>query len=226
MNNDLDEIKRLIDRYMEGETSIEEQDRLARFFRSSDIPEELKPYQAMFDTLSVPIEEPSVAEVDAFALANGVKVKEQSKIVPMFLKIASVAAVVALVFLMGYHIGGNRQKVPTVAQVPVMKEKVIRQVSVVKDTVVIERPVVVRKTITKEVAVNTSPLHDERIPVSRDFAYSKDIGVGAVHQTTVMTVTSPEDVEKYFKEALDAHQEIESKEIKKNFKSYGYEVSF
>ena len=45
MDKDLNNIKRLIDHYMNGETSIEEQDILTEFFRSSHIPEELKPYK-------------------------------------------------------------------------------------------------------------------------------------------------------------------------------------
>jgi len=41
-----------------------------------------------------------------------------------------------------------------------------------------------------------------------------------------MAATSPDNVEKYFNQVLDAQQEIEKKEIKNDFKSYGYEVSF
>ena len=225
MNKDLDYMKRLIDQYMNGETSIEEQDILAEFFRSPDIPEELKPYKDMFDILSEPITEPSDEEVDAFALANNVKIRGRARIVPMFLKIASVAAVVVFVFLIGYCWGRKSDTTQAVAQSPVIKERIVKQVCVVKDTVMIERPVIVQKTIVKQVADNqqSHPCATKNLASSSAFVNNTgDTGLRCV----TMAATSPDNVEKYFNQILDAQQEIEKKEIKNDFKSYGYEVSF
>ena len=225
MNKDLDYMKRLIDRYMNGETSIEEQDILAEFFRSPDIPEELKPYKAMFDILSEPIIEPSDEEVDAFALANSVKIRGRARIAPMFLKVASVAAVVVFVFLMGYCWGRKNDSAPVVAQSPVIKERIVKQVCVVKDTVMIERPVIVQKTIVKQVADNQRSHRCVEKNLGNSSAFVNSTGDTGLRCVT-MAATSPDNVEKYFNEILEAHQEIEKKEIKNDFKSYGYEVSF
>lgn len=225
MDKDLNNIKRLIDHYMNGETSIEEQDILTEFFRSSHIPEELKPYKAMFDILSEAIPEPSDEEVDAFALSNNVRIRGRARIAPLFLKIASVAAVVIFVFLMGYCWGKRNDATPVVAQSPAVKERIVKQVCVVKDTVMIDRPVIVHKTIVKQVAENqqSHPCVTKNLASSSAFVNNTgDTGLRCV----TMAATSPDNVEKYFNQVLDAQQEIEKKEIKNDFKSYGYEVSF
>jgi hypothetical protein len=229
MNKDLDDIKKLIDQYLDGDATIEEQDRLAEFFRSSDIPEELKPYQAMFDLLAVPMAEPSDEEVDAFALANGVKIKEKARVVPMILKVASVVAVILVVFVIGYHLGcsGGMNTASPLVSAPLVKERIIRQVSVMKDTVMIERPIVVKKMIVKKVATNECQQRGEKEMIARDISFVQpDVIAPPIHQVSSMVATSPDDVNKYFNEVLEANQEIEKKEVKNDFKSYGYEVSF
>ena len=224
MNKDLDYIKKLIDRYMNGETSIREQDILAEFFSSSDIPDELKPYRAMFDTLSEPISQPSDEEIDGFALANCIKIRERAKVVPMLLKIASVAAVVAFVFLIGYCWGRKYDSKPVVAQSPAVKERIIKQVCIVKDTVMIERPVIIKKTIVKQVAENQQSHPCGTKSLNSGSIFVSNTGDKRVRCVT-MAATSPDNVEKYFDEVIEAKQEIEKKEIKNDFKSYSYEVS-
>lgn len=224
MNKDLDYIKKLIDRYMNGETSIREQDILAEFFSSSDIPDELKPYRAMFDMLSEPIPQPSDEEIDAFALANNVKIRGRAKVAQMFLKIASVAAVVAFVFLIGYCWGRKNESKPVVAQSPAVKERIIKQVCIVKDTVMIERPVIIKKTIVKQVAENQQSHPCVAKSLNSGSIFVSNAGDKRVRCVT-MAATSPDNVEKYFDEVIEAKQEIEKKEIKNDFKSYSYEVS-
>ena len=41
-------IKELLDRFMDGETTVEEEDVLSMYFRQADVPEEWRDYQAMF----------------------------------------------------------------------------------------------------------------------------------------------------------------------------------
>jgi hypothetical protein len=225
MDKDLDYMKRLIDQYMNGETSIEEQGILAEFFRSSHIPEELKYYKTMFDVLSEPITEPSDEELDAFALANNIKIRGRAKLAPMFFKIVSVAAIAVFVFLIGYCFGKRSDSIPVITQVPAIRERIVKQICIVKDTVMIERPVIVKKMIIKQVADNSQTHHRIKKEFRNDCDFAKSTADTGLRCVT-MAATSPDNVEKYFKKALDAHDEIEKKEVKNDFKSYGYAVSF
>ena len=45
---DYNNIRKLLDKYWEGESSIEEESQLRSFFSGEDIPEDLKPYQPLF----------------------------------------------------------------------------------------------------------------------------------------------------------------------------------
>lgn len=235
----IDDMKRLIERYMDGETTIEEQDLLSGFFRSSDVPDELKPYQRMFEMLETPMAEPTDEEVDAFALANGVDVRKKARLLPLLLKIASVAAVIAIVFITGYRIGGSRlSEVSVLPRTPVssgrydartatVKGQITGQAGIVHDTVMVVRPVVIRKTIVRQMAAASPIQKDESETTFHGIAMAhQDSSEAHARQYSSMVATEPDDVDKYFKEALEAHQEIEKKEIKNDFKSYGYEVSF
>ena len=43
------QIKALLDKYMDGQTTVEEEALLADYFRSGDVPAEWEDYRAMFD---------------------------------------------------------------------------------------------------------------------------------------------------------------------------------
>lgn len=45
---DYNNIRKLLDKYWEGETSLQEETQLRDFFTGNDIPEDLKPYQSLF----------------------------------------------------------------------------------------------------------------------------------------------------------------------------------
>lgn len=48
MTNEFDDIKKLTQRFMDGLTTIEEEDRLAAYYRTHDVPEEWREYKEMF----------------------------------------------------------------------------------------------------------------------------------------------------------------------------------
>ena len=59
------QIKALLDKFMDGQTTVEEEAMLAEFFRSGDVPAELEDYRLMFDYFDrdmegdlVPVEQP------------------------------------------------------------------------------------------------------------------------------------------------------------------------
>lgn len=105
-------MKRLIDRYMNGLTSPEEQRRLHRLLMADDLPEEYLPYLEMFTLLGEPMEVPSDKELKDFAQANQLEVAETEggHIIPLrpWLRYAGIAASLVLVFLAGrWSVGEN-----------------------------------------------------------------------------------------------------------------------
>lgn len=98
------ELDRLIDRYTEGLTSPEEQERLHRLLMADDLPEEYMPYREMFALLAEPMEVPTDEELTAFACENGLELSERraKRITPKpWLRYAGIAASFVLVFLAG-----------------------------------------------------------------------------------------------------------------------------
>lgn len=91
-----EEIQILIDRYFEGDTTIEEERRLYAFFKRDRIPAEFSEYTEMFRDLA------AVGDVPAPAVQ-----KKPAYRLPMFWlrAAASAAAVVAIVF--GVRLAGN-----------------------------------------------------------------------------------------------------------------------
>ncbi len=114
------DIQRLIDRFMSGKTSLDEEARLAAYFRTHDVPEEWADYKAMFAYFD--------AGMPAGNAAGSGKAAATVAIVPWWRKAArwaAAAAVIAAVAAAALHVGlttdsgnagaGSPQR-PTVAQ--------------------------------------------------------------------------------------------------------------
>lgn len=105
-------IDSLIDRYMNGLTSPEEQRRLHRLLMADDLPEEYLPYREMFTLLGEPMEVPSAKELKDFAQANQLEVAETEgrHVIPLrpWLRYVGIVASLVLVFLAGrWSVGEN-----------------------------------------------------------------------------------------------------------------------
>lgn len=104
-------MKGLIDRYMNGLTSPEEQRRLHRLLMADDLPEEYMPYREMFALLGEPMEIPSDEELTAFARENGLELTEKKTklaVLKPWLRYAGIAASFVLIFLAGrWSVGEN-----------------------------------------------------------------------------------------------------------------------
>lgn len=108
---DINNIYKLLDRYMEGENTQDELHELERFFlESENIPEDLLPYKEMFEVLDTPLPSPSDEELKMFCEVNDIqpvspttdKLPEEQKVVELKPKIvwwkyAGVAAAIALI---------------------------------------------------------------------------------------------------------------------------------
>ncbi len=138
----------LLDRYMEGESSQEEQKEIERYFRETkDIPEELEVYRSMYEVIGQETEVPTQEELDRFCKANGVELQPavpvdsdtceggvsvplKPKIQPMWWRIAGVSASVVLVFslyTMGF-LGGGMDEHNMVAEETDTTSNVVRDV--------------------------------------------------------------------------------------------------
>lgn len=122
---DKQEITRILDKFMTGETSLEEEKMLAQYFRTHEVGDEWQEYKemfALFDNGEVDIE-PDDASNQSFDDDNGKimmlpkAVNEKPKIIPIWWLTAGIAASVLL--LLALHYKGNDVKPeaqPMVAQ--------------------------------------------------------------------------------------------------------------
>lgn len=138
----------LLDRYMEGESSQEEQKEIERYFRETkDIPEDLEVYRSMFEVIGQEPDVPTQEELDRFCKANGVELQPavpvdsatcdggvsvplKPKIRPMWWSMAGIAASVVLVFslyTMGF-LGGGMDEHDMVAEETDTTSNVVRDV--------------------------------------------------------------------------------------------------
>jgi len=94
-------IQQLIDRFMAGETSLDEEQQLARYFRTHDVPDDLLPYKQMFAYFDSGMDDraltPQQAEADAAPS------KRWARILLPAAAAASAAAVALLLVLTFWH---------------------------------------------------------------------------------------------------------------------------
>lgn len=93
MTNKMDnrkEIEQLLNRFMDGQTSLDEEDRLARYMRRADVPEEWQAYKEMFAWFDegMPQDAPSTAQT-----------RRRARRVAMWAGLAAAAAVALTVVM-------------------------------------------------------------------------------------------------------------------------------
>src|SRR5574344_896806 len=110
MKTSEDEIRKLLDRYLDGETTGDEEYLLAEFLSGDDMPEDLIPFREMFAAVRKPYEAPGEAEVEAYINEHKPEVsrwmdadkKSKARIAPIVLRIAAVAAVALILLTMTF----------------------------------------------------------------------------------------------------------------------------
>ena len=216
-------IKQLIECYLKGETSVEEENRLNEFFCQSDIPEEFIPYRQMFHIVTAPNDTPDDELLESFADNNGVKKKHSVRILPLMFRTASAAAVVILIFMAGYHF--NNKSIPQ----PIMKERIVRVTTTVRDTVRERIPVIINRTVNRKVYVAVAQKqHIEDVKSTNRNEY--DVASIDTHQTNpivgrTLLSGAPIDVNAEFSECAKAQSQFENQEMKIFIKTLGYEVN-
>lgn len=101
--NNIDDIKKLIDKYLEGETTNGEERALTEYFECNAVPDDLVPFKDMFSDLSQPNNCSDDKAIDAFFEENCIEKKRvRVRRIPLLVRIAVMAASVVSVFLAGY----------------------------------------------------------------------------------------------------------------------------
>ena len=150
-NHNKQEIARLLSKFMAGETNVAEENLLAQYFRTHEVPDEWAEYKemfALFDNGQVDIE-PETETSDRLSNADSAKiqtqpqtVREKPKIAVLRWLVAGIAASVILVLV--FHLGKN-----TAEQTSLVKEKS----AIVKDSVQLKHKAITPTERTEEAVV-------------------------------------------------------------------------
>lgn len=93
-----DKIRELLVRYMEGESTQEEQRVLKEFFRNAEnLPADLEPYAQLFAILEEKVQTPTVEALDRFAEGQGPAPRRRMPLWPLLA--AACIAAFAFIFL-------------------------------------------------------------------------------------------------------------------------------
>lgn len=128
MNKDIQDIQQLLDRFLEGTSTLDEEKRLADYFRTHEVGEELSAYKemfAMFDDGQVEVK------------------KNKNRVIPLWAwyVVGTVAASIAIVFFLNNQEGIVPSDTPLIAHVDTAQPKQPQQTQT--DTIIIpmqERP--------------------------------------------------------------------------------------
>ena len=139
-----EEAIRLLDKFMEGATSLEEERLIAQFLQSEEAGEEFADYKLMFDTFATGQPSFSEEELNDIASLPAVLVPRRASKWLTIGKWTAVACLVVLSFFIGTRISETS---PTETET-----KYITQTVTQTDTVFVEKPIEVTKYITKNMA--------------------------------------------------------------------------
>ncbi len=169
--DNIDNIKNLIDRYLNGETTNEEERIISNYFATNDVPDDLIPYKEMFADLSKPDEGPDNEGIDTFFQGNGIekRLHHHTRIIHLYARATVVACSVILVFLAGLHWHTLSDGNPTYTYNRTLQKERIRIVTVdklVHDT--INTTKVVMKTIKAQQPLKTED--NETVPTLKNIS--------------------------------------------------------
>lgn len=162
-----EEIRRLLDLYMEGETSREEEVRLAEYFRSDSVDDEFADVKDLFALPGTEVPFVSEKELDAWSAEAGMhetRAEEaQLTAAPMpadrptrfrhiVLRLAVAASIAAVAFFIGRQARPEQEVLTRTVTQTELRWKT--------DTVVIEKKIPVREIITVRVPVQVEPVKE------------------------------------------------------------------
>lgn len=219
------DMKNLLERYLNGETSVEEEDRLNVFLHQPDVPEAFLPYRQMFDAASQPNDVPDDAALDTFARDNGIERKRRTTLLSLTFRGAAMAAAAIMLFMAGYHFNDNDIPQPTV------KEKTVSVTKIVRDTVKEMVPVVVYHTVGSKAPVakaESQQLNENADPNSTIYNVAVTENHTDSHPNDVLTILSDAtvDVNATMRACAEAQACAEKREMANVLKLQGNEIDY
>lgn len=150
--SDKEELHRLLQLFMDGGTSLEQEAALADYFRTNEVDDELADYRDMFlvfesgelaPTFELPVSEPIAEEKPQEPVPIATGQKPRSRIVPLIVRYTAIAASVAAAFFIGMRFSAT-DSTPTTADPGTLIATATSEVkTVVKtDTVYVEKYIV------------------------------------------------------------------------------------
>lgn len=155
---DREELRLLLQLFMDGATSLEQEAALADYFRTNEVDDELADYRDMFllfesgelaPTVELPVPEPVAEEEPQEATPIVTGQKPRSRIVPLIVRYTAIAASLAAAFFIGMRFNAT-DTTPTADPGTLMATATPEVKTIVKtDTVYVEKHIVhtVRETI-------------------------------------------------------------------------------
>lgn len=104
---DYNHIKSLLDKYWEGETSLQDENELKMYFSSNQVDEKLKPYKSLFQFFSDEREDSSTVGLEQKILAEIEGKPKKIKRISPWRPLLKYAAAIAFVMFSGYAVFQN-----------------------------------------------------------------------------------------------------------------------
>lgn len=149
--SDKEELLQLLQLFMDGGTSLEQEAALANYFRTNEVDDELADYRDMFlvfesgelaPTFELPVSEPIAEEKPQEPVPLVTGQKPRSRIVPLIVRYTAIAASVAAAFFIGMRFSAT-ESTPTADPGTLIATATPEVKTVVKtDTVYVEKYIV------------------------------------------------------------------------------------
>lgn len=149
--SDKEELLQLLQLFMDGGTSLEQEAALADYFRTNEVDDELADYRDMFlvfesgelaPTFELPVSEPIAEEKPQEPAPIVTRQKPRSRIVPLIVRYTAIAASVAAAFFIGMRFSAT-ESTPTADPGTLIAAATPEVKTVVKtDTVYVEKYIV------------------------------------------------------------------------------------
>lgn len=149
--SDKEELLQLLQLFMDGGTSLEQEAALADYFRTNEVDDELADYRDMFlvfesgelaPTFELPVSEPIAEEKPQEPVPIVTGQKPRSRIVPLIVRYTAIAASVAAAFFIGMRFSAT-ESTPTADPGTLIATATPEVKTVVKtDTVYVEKYIV------------------------------------------------------------------------------------
>lgn len=159
-----DEFKHLIERYLEGDTTNGEEQRMALFLRQDSLPPEFMIYRQMFDKVSRPTRGVRGGMGKLTEKSEEPFAKHRIATFPWYLRVAGVAAVALLFFVAGYGLRGAQPASPSqtvaVNAVPIPTRErahLVAEERIIHDTVRVTKVVIKKVEVPVALMANMQP---------------------------------------------------------------------